>query len=276
MKDLVESSAQKASSVAPSHFRSTLAKSRQLLATVVQDSPRKSSRSRTSSAEKPAQSPVANSIGDPAETTPKKRFKYPTGVGVGVASKASPNRPHIGSPLKQSVTPSKPTAGPSVVQERSGLDILTAEGQGEGAEDEDEIETPTKKVKYRDTRSLSIADRPRRAKEDYSAFLALRPGSSSQSNNKGSPAVSAAEAPLPSREELGFVSSRSRRQKTAKRKVKPKRDWSYGESLWGGKILTERNDKVVRKVGNESSTRVIHLLTNIAVAERLTCMVQGE
>ncbi|WWC96227.1 hypothetical protein V866_003094 [Kwoniella sp. B9012] len=216
-KDLPLSSAQKASSVSPAHFRSTLSKCRTLLESIPSPSvsPSKrstggspSKRSSTSTAgnspSKKSSNSHSNSLGIPDDIdieesitpsggvrpedvlsplqTPKKKYKFSSGLDISSLVK-SPRTPRtydsvIASPLRQSVTRQPSTKHPH----------HTTENQ---QEEEDVERTPSKKNKFIATpghgHGVDLENPPpastirsvqkRRKGEDPSAFFALRPGS---------------------------------------------------------------------------------------------------
>ncbi|WVQ65656.1 uncharacterized protein L199_003834 [Kwoniella botswanensis] len=216
-KDLPLSSAQKASSVSPAHFRSTLSKCRILLESIPSPSvsPSKrstggspSKRSSTSTAgnspSKKSSNSHSNSLGIPEDIdieesitpsggvrpedvlsplqTPKKKYKFSSGLDISSLVK-SPRTPRtydsvIASPLRQSVTRQPSTKHPQ----------HTTKNQ---QEEEDVERTPSKKNKFIATPGhgpgVDLENPPpasairsvqkRRKGEDPSAFFALRPGS---------------------------------------------------------------------------------------------------
>ncbi|WWD04997.1 hypothetical protein V865_003068 [Kwoniella europaea PYCC6329] len=178
-KDLPLSSAQKASSVSPAHFRSTLSKCRTLLESIPSPSVSLSKRSaggspsKRSSASTAGNSPSekssnshSNSLGVPEDIdieesitpsggvrpedvlsplqTPKKKYKFSSGLDISSLVK-SPRTPRtydsvIASPLRQSVTRQPSTKHP---QHTTKNQQEEEEGEGEDVE-----RTPSKKNKF--------------------------------------------------------------------------------------------------------------------------------
>jgi hypothetical protein len=173
-----------------------------------------------------------------------------------------------GSPLKQSLTPSKSVLRP---QPQSRRGIATDEGAldqsseleegpqgdseaGTGVGSEAEMRTPTKKRKFHPagvdlssasaSQALDEAEQvlqqySSRKKETTSAFMALRPGRSSAQ----AVLQEAVDRGLPA-EEREYL---ARRREMARRRVvdqgrtvktREKRDWTYRESVWGEKQST--------------------------------------
>ena len=175
-KDLVESSAQKASSVSPARFRVALSKSRRILETVADPSLNASPSRRTRSTD-PIASPSRHSVpsldnegeldGNSSTSpflTPKKKFKYSSGVDIselmrsGQGTPRHAHEPSTGSPLRHSVTPgsvrirsqlkSKGKAVQGAEPENAGLGGDHAEADAEeSGMDSDLAKTPTKKTK---------------------------------------------------------------------------------------------------------------------------------
>ncbi|ORX37322.1 hypothetical protein BD324DRAFT_650922 [Kockovaella imperatae] len=210
-KDLVESSAQKASSVSPARFKSALLKSRRILESASVGDPSldastsrrgssaspstRSTRSTRSHADQADADQVANTgekrgSGPSPFSTPRKRFKYSSGIDIsglvkgGLAGGGSPpntpkhqHEPSTGSPLRQSVTPSSRRVrsalrGGRVTEkkndEEDGVvkeDEIRAGSEAEAAMiDEDAMEvdgqeerTPTKRVKFGVRQGVDLA-----------------------------------------------------------------------------------------------------------------------
>jgi hypothetical protein len=195
--------------------------------------------------------------------TPKKRFKYSSGVDLSGLIRNSPTK---GSPLKQSVTPSKTPARQLRSEGRAALaeevegaeddvleDPLGAQGtEMEVAADHDQAPArsavPPSANASRSTAAAAIS--AKRRKEDVSAFLALRPGS-------------VPSATTPSKRDVGVVPDmefddaiRAKVRRTGprtqreKRTVRRKRDWTYRETKWTDADLMARHaDVLVRLEG---------------------------
>nr|XP_019045498.1 hypothetical protein I302_05888 [Kwoniella bestiolae CBS 10118]OCF24428.1 hypothetical protein I302_05888 [Kwoniella bestiolae CBS 10118] len=218
-KDLPLSSAQKASSVSPAHFRSTLSKCRTLLESIPSPSVSPSKRSAGGSPSKRSaggspskKSSTGTSTGtslsvpedhDIEESTtpsghvrpedvlsplqtPKKKYKFSSGLDISSLVK-SPRTPRnydsvIASPLRQSVTRQPSTVLPKDHAQPPEEDSLDGE------------RTPSKKNKFTSTPIVGVdlehpppvsaikSVQKRRKGEDPSAFFALRPGMGSASN----------------------------------------------------------------------------------------------
>ena len=285
-KDLVESSAQKASSISPARFRTALAKSRRILETVsipsLDPSPsrRRPSSSSPSKAEKPAESEQEavgekRAAGPSPFTTPKKRFKYSSGVDISGLVKGSPgspssrhkHEPAAASPLRHSVTPSSRKPRGSKGKERDDGDGTNVDDADDGYGDEDDPmavagdgKTPTKRVKYAvrpgvdlDTATEDLPDetpRTRRSRLDTSAFFALRPGSASDAvTPNGERSTPRKGKYIPVEDGLPEVRPprRSRPETETKAEKRRKRDWTYSEPVWG--MVTEDDKLAVRNVG---------------------------
>jgi len=198
--------------------------------------------------------------------TPKKRFKYSSGVDLSglVRSPLGHGRePVRGSPLKQSVTPSKLRDRLIRTAEEIDLDagglVEEDEGEGEDGDGGEQQKTPTKKVKYATRPGVdleiavpgpsSVRSGEKRKRVDTSAFFALRPGSRgtpTTMDKQWSPVV---EDGLPEvrsrvRKEKEEGGERVRRDKV----VVPRRDWTYAEIVWGSKEVVEENEKVLDQV----------------------------
>lgn len=172
-------------------------------------------------------------------STPKKKFKYTSGVDISglvrSSGKASTSTPNVGSPLKQSITPSK-SRQKSQAEDGDG---------GESGNEEEEVQTPSKKVRYADTRLNGPSSRK---KEDVTAFLSLLPGSDSTTGVRAT-VLDSREEVRPTREEMGFFTERTTKSRGVKRKLKPRRDWTYKESVWGSDAGSEGNRKKLDDVG---------------------------
>ncbi|KAK4685683.1 hypothetical protein P7C73_g4462, partial [Tremellales sp. Uapishka_1] len=221
-KDLPLSSAQKASSVSPAHFKSCLAHSRRILSAIDLDvSPSRKNKpsASTSTAPIPILSPVS---------TPKKKFQYSSGVdlsGLAGRSGSLKSTPAQSSPLKQSVTPYK-------------------EHEGAG-EEEEEMQTPTKKVKYAVKAGVDLQAGPstKRKREDTSAFLSLRPGSSRGNET----------SPTPGEKELMDMLRPKRKEREVGRAKKvrreqPRMDWTFREGIWGSTEVMASNREIIERI----------------------------
>lgn len=258
-----EKSAQKACSVSPAHFRSALTHARRLLKTV--DSPsldassstRRSTRSSDTSPSKSQSLHVpdlglvegedvtpANTSAPSPFTTPKKKFKFSSGIDISSLVRNTPksvknaHEPSQSSPLRHSVTPSKRPQSPDDV----------------AAADTEDVRTPTKRVKYVKGVDLEHVDVPaaisstRKRKEDPSAFLALRPGAVG-SLDLGSEQVKRKEwnGNIPIEDGLPDVRPPRVRRTEAERsrmklKERMKRDWRYPETVWGADVDRQRDE----------------------------------
>lgn len=208
-KDLSEKSAQKACSVSPAHFRSTLALCRRLLKSIelpaLDSSPSRRTRATAASGlpatagpstfatDGPTGEGDADQTNDgadlpPAATgsaspfnTPRKKLKYSSGIDISSLVRNTPksavkgqHEPNTASPLRHSVTPSK----------RSGRGLVTPVHELDEEEDEADVQTPTKRVKYGVKGGVDLDERvevppvlsTRKRTEDAGAFFALRPG----------------------------------------------------------------------------------------------------
>ena len=257
-KDLVESSAQRASSVSPAHFRSALSRARRILATAKLSSPsppRRSSRS-TSTSENPSPPKQPAALVISPFQTPKKRFKFSSGIDLSGLVR-SPHEPATSRPVKHSVTPSA-----SRWRTRDEEEGEEEEEGGAGGE-EAEVRTPTKRVKYAtrpgvdleamvETSRLPLVEErsAKRKREDASAFYALRPGSGSASTS--TTPVGGKQRHLSPTMEDGLPEikrSHVMRDGARMRKEKPpRRDWTYGEAIWGGPSIVQTNEAILEKV----------------------------
>ena len=278
-KDLLQSSAQKACSVSPAHFRSALATARRLLRTVdlpdLTSSPTRRSSRASSSTKSPskhdstAEDPE-NAVLDPLSVipspfnTPKKKFKYSSGLDISDLMRTTPKSKHeptMSSPLRHSVTPSKRRAS-SLNPEEEGDNVATPIGKAlETLEEEpehgaNELRTPSKRVKYgtRPGVDLEHVDVPpvisssRKKREDASAFFALRPGSGSEGNM---PSVQKSLlGRIPFEDGLPEVHTPSMRKKRPdgykKPRTKRRRDWTFAEVVWD--VAAEQSRRDLEKV----------------------------
>lgn len=268
-KDLLETSAQKACSVSPAHFRSALAHSRRLLKSVnlagLDTSPgRRSSRSQNPVS---ISTPLESSLGAVGPSTgtadvgpfntPKKRFKYTSGIDVSSLVRNTPksirqHEPVVASPLRHSVTPSKRPISPSEVTPHNEM------------VDEEDARTPTKRVKFgtragvdlehADVHVPEVLSSLRKRREDPSAFLAMRPGgtplSANMSNGAGAGNMSGmGKRGIPIEDGLPDIRPVLRREKTGiKEKKREKRDWRYPEQIWGSR--SEENKALLETVSS--------------------------
>lgn len=177
------------------------------------------------------------------------------------------HEPVVGSPLKLSVTPSRVrdrllrVAGKGGDTDQAAMNAGDGEDGGSGDEEEEEgggteVNTPTKKVKYAARPGVdletavgepSVPLSGKRKRVDTSAFFALRPGSGSSSTS-----VITGRQRSPIMEDgLPEVRTRSRREEGRVRKEKklaPRRDWTYAESEWDGRDVSEANEQVLQQV----------------------------
>lgn len=273
-KDLPESSAQKASSVSPAHFRSALVRARRLMAQTQGDSGQSpspspahsagsgsGSGSRRSSPRKSTTQPGTRGGGpsiDPLSPfqTPKKKFKYSSGIDVSdllrSGGQSYPHTPTTGSPLRQSQTPGTGT----------GTGTASRASAREGKEGVER--TPTKRTKFHprgvdlSTANLDIdvdvdaeeinreeGGRRSRRKNDMSAFMALRPGSAGSTSKTTTTPVKDANEELPEEEQEYLRSIRQKRhtaRDTGRRRTEVKRrDWTCREVIWGSGIVDRQN-----------------------------------
>ncbi|WWC70881.1 uncharacterized protein I206_104833 [Kwoniella pini CBS 10737] len=217
-KDLLLSSAQKASSVSPSHFRSTLSKCRILLESIpspnnssLHKSPSKNSSTSTStsisndggndqieddlnSTHTPCLNIRSENLINPLQT-PKKKYKFSSGIDISSLVK-SPNNQNqnnnktpkksydsvIASPLRQSIIrqTSNQIQSSSSLPESPIKEVILKEI------DIDIEKTPSKKNKYNNGIDLenppsiikSVKNQRNRNNENSNSFFALRPGNS--------------------------------------------------------------------------------------------------
>lgn len=179
-----------------------------------------------------------------------------------------------GSPLKQSVTPSKLRDRLlAAAREKDGDVSVVNEDDAEEDGDEDEedgggteVNTPTKKVKYATRPGVDLetvvagesecgSTSGKRKRGDTSAFFALRPGS-------GTSPVRAEGHRSPIMEDgLPDVRPRIRPERETRtrkeRKVELRRDWTYAETEWGSEEIVEANEKILEKVCQSCSVRVV-------------------
>ena len=168
------------------------------------------------------------------------------------------NEPIKGSPLKQSVTPSK------LRNSTPHTPAIEAEdGEKEASDDEvddTQQDTPTKTVKYKvrpgvkvdqmelGSRSTSGNASEKRQRGDTSAFFALRPGGTSSAvmgiSNQGR-----IQDPLMGGELRQVRPRRARREGVRKENELPRRrDWTYKETQWGSDSLTKEHEAALQKV----------------------------
>jgi hypothetical protein len=303
-KDLIESSAQRASSVSPAHFRSALQHSRRILASVSigpleAGSSRRVSTRRSASSSSPAKSTsrqdaeegdagagedvsgTGSNVPSPY-STPRKKFKYSSGVDISGLVKTTPGRrqglgtpsksfhePSIASPLRHSVTP----ATRNRTKEGEATSAVAEQGDGD-AEAGSEVGTPSKKVKYAvqpgvDLEAVSndvrppagLSSTPRRGNEDTSSFFAFRPGSGAQPSSsrprrvrgvdvdeRGSRVPIPLEDGLPNVRQTRHSLLKSAKQGAVVKKKRTRRDWRYPEVVWAGKAVQEENARVIKQV----------------------------
>lgn len=180
--------------------------------------------------------------------TPRKKFKYTSGLDLsGLVHAHSPSK---GSPLKQSVTPSKRR------EKREMVDISDSDGEA------DEVEatptkrrgteaTPTKsamkaKVAPGSPRSARQKQRDQIEKEGKAAFLALRPGA-------------VPKIQVTAEEEEDEVTPRRRsparrlvdefRQRPTRQRQRRRMDWTFKEKVWAefdpeGELAKERRRRL--------------------------------
>ena len=254
----MEKSAQKASSVSPAHFKSALQHAKRILSSIPPETrrlPRASSSSNTSNAVSAAGSSLTQV--SPAKSpfqTPKKKFKSSSGVDLSGLSK-SPHEPIKGSPLKQSLTPSKSANKIHTTGEGSngagddGKGRSDGEG-GVGGVSEEEISTPTKRKHPRrgvDLENIQAEGSEKRQRVDTSAFFALRPGS-------GASAASPVRTWTPIHDDDGFearlpeVDQIKDGKKAESERKEPRRDWTYSERVWGSEAIVEGNKRILETV----------------------------
>lgn len=204
--------------------------------------------------------------------TPKKKFKYSSGIDVSSLVKNTPrslvkgHEPAQSSPLRHSVTPSKrPLSSPAdagFADVEQGTDVGIGEGENRGGE-EDNMRTPTKRVKYSKGVDLEHVDVPavisstRKKKEDPRAFFALRPGGGGDAppglnlggDGEGGRRLWNGNIPM----EDGLPDVRPPRVRRTgeggvRKKVKERvrRGWRYPETVWGED--KERQQEEVDKV----------------------------
>jgi hypothetical protein len=139
-------------------------------------------------------------------------------------------------------------------------------------EDGEEARTPTKRGRF--TRGVDLEVGPsnpasagrstRRREEDVIAFFALRPGGSGASavdlgrgtlrDQDRSRSRSRSASPTPVDGPSTFLSFGGRqrgsgeREGKSRRKLKPRRDWTYAEQVWGGEEVAKANRAVLGKV----------------------------
>lgn len=280
-KDLLQSSAQKASSVSPAHFRSALAHARRLLKTVDLPAlgaspPKRSSRasSSTTSPTKPDAPLASTDVAREAEetiapapnlfNTPRKKYKYSSGVDVSALIRNTPrsnHEPAMSSPLRHSVTPSKrPMSSPRDEAATPTGKTLEAIEEEAAAKAGDELRTPSKRVKYgtRPGVDLERVEVPpvilsaRKKREDASAFFALRPGVAGTASGDlvQDGLGKTPSGRIPFEDGLPEVHTptfrRKRQEGERKARVRRKRDWTYSESVWTRD--TSANREVLEKV----------------------------
>lgn len=243
-KDLIEKTAQKASSVSPAHFRSALRRARAIIAELPSDalSPSSSSPRRRTGRSGDTSSPVPLPTADAPSPfqTPRKRFKFSSGVDISGLVKHSPSK---GSPLKQSVTPTPHRSA------RASARLADVEGDL-GAHDEEEQDeqaplTPTK------SRFLAAPPSSRRKRDNVSAFLALRPGPAGSGDAL---AELSKKRDAPTADAYDFERSlRPKRVRTEQeqraRKMRSKRDWTFHEAVWAGPAVQRRNEEALLQLG---------------------------
>ncbi|GFZ45080.1 hypothetical protein JCM24511_02806 [Saitozyma sp. JCM 24511] len=331
-KDLIQSSAQKASSVSPAHFRSALARSRTILASLPSDTFTKSPARRTSSrsgsgrsspstpasasasasasgaAPATASSSVSTAAAVPVGeedttdagegsiaraggvspfSTPKKKFKYSSGVDISSLVKHSPAK---GSPLRQSVTPSgrpekrqTPTQRGAVSDRHAAVvgevGMPPTEGDEEEEEEEEEendeegpesARTPTKRRTYSSgvdrggdlqagpsaaSTSASASTRSARRPGDTSAFFALRPGSGDTGSGiapQDHRGRDRDRSVSPTPEKRGVLAPRRNLQEVRERRVLGKRrDWRYPEVVWAERSVRQENEKYLDQLWSD-------------------------
>jgi hypothetical protein len=245
--DLPPLSAQKASSVSPAHFKSALLRARRLLSQIEDQPQASSSSSKRTSPRTTTTNPGGGGPSiDPLSpfTTPRKKFKYSSGLDVSDLLKSGSasghkHTPVTGSPLKFSST---------TKEDRTG--------RGE----EDVSRTPTKRVQYGHVRGVDLASvvsntdtdegstSRKRRRDDTSAFMALRPDPSVP---RTSTAV-VEDMGMPEEEKEYLLSMREKRRKrpTGERVGLKRRDWTCREGVWGSGGVQKWNKVVLDKVGS--------------------------
>jgi len=240
--DLPTSSAQKASSVSPAHFKSALIRARRLLsqAEEVSSSNSPSSSKRTSPRTAAGPGAGAGPSLDPLSpfTTPRKKRTYTSGIDVSDLLKSGSKHAHTpatGSPLKFSST--------------------TTTTRKEDKE-EDISRTPTKRVKYGavpvqgvDLATVQVeegASARKRRREDTSAFMALRPDQSSvrvqQEVDRGD------ELPEEEKEYLSSIREKRRTRPKGSREGLKRKDWAFREGIWDSGDVRKKNEILLERV----------------------------
>lgn len=152
--------------------------------------------------------------------TPRKKFKYTSGLDLtGLVHAHSPSK---GSPLKQSVTPSKRR------EKREIVDVSDSDNEVEA--------TPTKKrtpaasaTAPRSPRSARQTAREQKEKEGKAAFLALRPGAS---NVPAIQVTDEEEDLTPRRRSPVRRLVDELRPRPARKRTRRRMDWTFRESVW--------------------------------------------
>ncbi|AAW43265.1 hypothetical protein CNBD2690 [Cryptococcus deneoformans B-3501A] len=237
-KDLPEQSAQKASSVSASHFRSALSLSRRLLSQQASMSPQDSRNKRGDSEDAASLSSGGGLTTQEvlALVTPKTKRYSDFSLSESLA-----NRPVRGSPLRQSVA----RVASSAPKGQLGPEVTPGRSETASTNHNTEL-TPTKSAKFVNPRGInlehpqssSIPHGKRKRNEDASPFFALRPAMSSAAY----PSRSATETNRVKGmdTEDGQNSSWLRRlpepqiskvqqQRTNAKRRRNKRDWTFSE-----------------------------------------------
>lgn len=237
-KDLPEQSAQKASSVSASHFRSALSLSRRLLSQQASMSPQDSRNKRGDSEDAASLSSGGGLTTQEvlALVTPKTKRYSDFSLSESLA-----NRPVRGSPLRQSVA----RVASNAPKGQLGPEVTPGRSETASTNHNTEL-TPTKSAKFVNPRGInlehpqssSIPHGKRKRNEDASPFFALRPAMSSAAY----PSRSATETNRVKGmdTEDGQNSSWLRRlpepqiskvqqQRTNAKRRRNKRDWTFSE-----------------------------------------------
>jgi hypothetical protein len=231
--DLPASSAQKASSVSPAHFKSALLRARRLLSQTEESSPTASSSKRTS----PRTASAGPSV-DPLSpfTTPRKKRTYTSGIDVSDLLRSGSKHAHTpatGSPLKHSSTRKED-------------------------KDEDISRTPTKRVKYGTVRGVDLSavdvdqgegsSARKRRKEDTSAFMALKPDLNApkvlEDVGRGD------ELPEEEKEYLLSIREKRRTRPAGIRVGLKRKDWTFREGVWGSEGVQRKNQVLLETVSS--------------------------
>lgn len=221
--DLAESSLQRLSSVSPARFKSALATSRRLLESAEASSP--SGRRKRPATSSPTTSPTKVTTADAMSPfqTPRKKFKYTSGLDLtGLVHAHSPSK---GSPLKQSVTPSKRR------EKREIVDVSDSDNEVEATPTKRRTPAAATTTAPRSPRSARQKARDQKEKDGKAAFLALRPGASDVpsiqvTDEEGEDDLTPRRR-SPVRRLVDELQPRPTRKRTRVRM-----DWTFRETVW--------------------------------------------